>query len=681
MLEKIKKLIFTPYLSVQSNLGSVKNIILFGQLCYISITIAIFYTLFQMATSQIYITSLLVVFILIYCAAYWQDRKGYKDTSKYLLYISTNTWLFIFSSFLGSKAGIYLLYFPLICSTFLVYSPLEKDKIAFIIALSFAFLGLLDLTDHALFMLPVSTDLQHSYYAYAFLLSVAIIGFCINHLVTINNKTKAKLRDSEAKLSSILGALDEVVWAASIPDYTLLYVNAAAQHVYGFTSSEFLHDKKKWIEKVIPEDQARYKGFLQKVIEKGTDELEYRITSKNNEVRWLQDHCKVIRDKDGKPLRLEGTTTDITDRKRAEEIIKQHNETLNAILESTQSNIYAIDLDFNYISFNSKHQAIMKKAYNVDVELGMNISHGNHFGQDTRTVMGHFAKALKGDQFSVVEELGNKSVYRMFYETTYNPIQNEKNEVTGIAVFSRDITARKKTENELSRTNFELDNFVYRSSHDMRSPLRSILGLVNLIRMESDPAEHATLLGMIERSVNKLDTFILDLINFSRNSRVNVFTEHIHFSKIISECLDNLKYMENAGRVQVITDIECEEAFYSDSSRIGIIIQNLISNSIKYQRIQEEESYIKIVARCDKRFAYITIEDNGQGIDEAHMDKIFEMFYRATLDSYGSGLGLYIAKQVIEKLEGSISVESKSRVGTTFTINIPNHVPELAAHE
>ncbi len=160
-----------------------------------------------------------------------------------------------------------------------------------------------------------------------------------------------------------------------------------------------------------------------------------------------------------------------------------------------------------------------------------------------------------------MEELGSSEHYRTFYETTFNPIQNEQGLVTGVAVFYGDITDRKRKENELLRTNFELDTFVYRSSHDMRAPLRSVLGLVNLIRMEPDRAKHPELLQLIERSINKLDSFLSDLISFSRNSRLEISNEPIDFEKLIDECFDNLRYMANADRIKVYKDIHYGEPF------------------------------------------------------------------------------------------------------------------------
>ncbi|MBD0254896.1 MAG: PAS domain S-box protein [Cytophagales bacterium] len=675
LLQKIRKLLFPEDFLVPPAPGSVSNILWLGQLCYIGVSLFIFGVLFRHGSDPKLTGTLLAVFVTTQLVQYYEYRQRSFEAARYIFYGSANAFLFLFSSFLGSQAGVYLLFFPLISSTVAVYGLADKKKIIVMVLLSFLFLGLLDLTNHQLFVLDLPLATLRLYYVLNFLLSLSFIIFCVSHLVMMNSRTQAVLRESEAKLSSVLDSLDEIVWAVSLPGYQVTYLNTAADRVLQFPDPSFRRDKRKWAQLVHPQDQRRYLAFHENVLNRGAGELEYRITRPNGEIRWLHESCKIIRSGQDHPVRLEGITTDITEQKRTEKMIKQQNEKLQAILESTSSSIFAIDTQYRYLSYNSSHQATMQRAYQQHVSVGMDVRENGHFGPDAESMLGHLGRAMRGETFSVTEDLGEASLHRACYEITFNPIQNESGAVTGVAVFARDITERKQRETELIRTNFELDSFVYRSSHDMRAPLRSILGLVNLIRMEEDPEKHPHLLHLIEKSVNKLDTFILDLMNFSRNSRLSVATEPVDFEKIIADCADNLRYMERADRVRIITDVQSREPFFSDPSRIAIIFQNMLSNSIKYQQTEGVEPYIHIRIRTDQQQAALRIEDNGQGIDEAYIDRIFDMFFRASLDSYGSGLGLYITKQVVEKLGGSIDVSSRPRVGTVFTVTLPNRVP------
>jgi signal transduction histidine kinase len=189
--------------------------------------------------------------------------------------------------------------------------------------------------------------------------------------------------------------------------------------------------------------------------------------------------------------------------------------------------------------------------------------------------------------------------------------------------------------------------------------------------MESKEEQKTMYVNLAEKSINKLDSFILDLTNFSRNTRLEVKQELIDFQSLISECIENLRYMENADRVKSIIKIESEIPFYSDQGRMVILFQNLISNAIKYQR-RIDDSYVRVEIVTQTDGVHIEVSDNGKGIIAEYLDRIFEMFFRASEDSYGSGLGLYITRQVVEKLSGKIEVESVFNEGTTFKVFLPH---------
>jgi len=198
------------------------------------------------------------------------------------------------------------------------------------------------------------------------------------------------------------------------------------------------------------------------------------------------------------------------------------------------------------------------------------------------------------------------------------------------------------------------------------------LGLSALVKTEEDPLQRSNFLELIDKSVNKLDTFISDLTNFSRNSRLEVTVQKIDFASDIQDCMENLRYMEGADSIEVIQEISQKTDFHSDNTRILIILQNLLSNSIKYKNPKVKRSYVKIKITISPEEAEIIVEDNGKGIKEEYLDKIFNMFFRASQESYGSGLGLYITKQVVEKLNGSVSVSSVLGSCTIFSIKLPN---------
>jgi PAS domain S-box-containing protein len=228
---------------------------------------------------------------------------------------------------------------------------------------------------------------------------------------------------------------------------------------------------------------------------------------------------------------------------------------------------------------------------------------------------------------------------------------------------------------ELQKTNRELDRFVYSASHDLRAPLASILGLVHIAEIESESPSVKDYLKMIEHSIKRLDGFIADILDYSRNSRKAVQVERIDFDALISETINNQNFLDSFERIKISVEINESYPFYSDRHRLAIILNNLLSNAIKYQDFRKEESYISLKVTASSNHVSIIIVDNGIGIEENHLDRIFDMFYRATDKAKGSGLGLYIAKETILRLGGFIKVESVYGLSTTFVVTIPGATP------
>jgi PAS domain S-box-containing protein len=236
-----------------------------------------------------------------------------------------------------------------------------------------------------------------------------------------------------------------------------------------------------------------------------------------------------------------------------------------------------------------------------------------------------------------------------------------------------DITARKRIEEELKIRNAELDNFVYKVSHDLRAPLSSILGLVNLARLPGNTDNPMEYIDLIGSKVEHLDNFIGDVLSHSKNLKMEVSVALVNFGKIIDQTFQDLNYLEGAKGISRIERIEGID-FYSDPWRIAEILRNLISNAIKYRKLDHTASEIGIRVNVDNMRAEINFADNGIGIDEENLTKIFEMFYRATEQSDGSGIGLYIVRNAVEKLGGQINVASRLGMGTRFTIILPNRI-------
>lgn len=228
----------------------------------------------------------------------------------------------------------------------------------------------------------------------------------------------------------------------------------------------------------------------------------------------------------------------------------------------------------------------------------------------------------------------------------------------------------QKTNQELSKRNTELDNFVYSVSHDLRAPIASVLGLINLARQDKDTGMKDTYLEMINNSALQQDHFIKEILDQSRNSRLDVKREEILFQPIIDETFSQLSFATPTGKaVEKIISVQQEKPFYCDRWRLKVILNNIISNAIRYRN--GRDPVIKVNIDITEKGAEVCIEDNGKGIAKEHLKNVCRMFYRATDDGAGSGLGLYIVKEAIDKLNGSIKIDSIEGEGTTVRLLIP----------
>jgi signal transduction histidine kinase len=235
----------------------------------------------------------------------------------------------------------------------------------------------------------------------------------------------------------------------------------------------------------------------------------------------------------------------------------------------------------------------------------------------------------------------------------------------------------KQKNTELAKANDELNKFVYSISHDLRSPLMSILGIVHLSKNTEDKTENQQYLEMIEKCVLKLDLFIKNMIDYYKNSRGEEQAVSVDFKELCKNVVEVLQNQDPGMTFELETTQPSE--FYADNIRLQVILNNLVSNAIKYQNPGAEKRFVKLQVTSDNHSAVIRVIDNGIGIMKEHLESIFKLFFRTenTRDKDGTGIGLYIVKESVEKIGGSIKVESVPMEGTSFEIIIPNKKQKL----
>lgn len=359
---------------------------------------------------------------------------------------------------------------------------------------------------------------------------------------------------------------------------------------------------------------------------------------------------------------------DITDRKEAEESIRNA-ETL-----------------FSQVFQNSPMAIVMLNDRGTVVKIN----------EGFREMFGYSPEELSGkelNQFIVPEGLESEGNDLNTLVTSNRVIRLETNRIrkdgshlsviiygvpvhldeTTIGIFGVyvDITERKKVEEELKIRNTELDNFAYKVSQDLRAPWSSILGLVNPANLPGDDDNLKDDVPLVGQKVLQLDHFISDVLSQSKNLKLDVKPDFVDLKKIIKQAFTELNYLKGNDEIRKDVCVEGED-FYSDPWRIAEIFHNLISNAIKYRKLDHPSPMIEIETFSTKQAMEISFKDNGIGIDEKDLEHIFEMFYRASEQSEGSGLGLYIVKNAVDKLGGVVMVNSQLDQGTSFKIVLPN---------
>jgi signal transduction histidine kinase len=224
---------------------------------------------------------------------------------------------------------------------------------------------------------------------------------------------------------------------------------------------------------------------------------------------------------------------------------------------------------------------------------------------------------------------------------------------------------------QLRKSNEQLDRFVYSASHDIKLPIISIKGLTHLARIDCNDPKALTYLSKIESQTDNLGEYVLEMVEYARNTRSGVRKEQVNISDLVDDVIENLSTLENASRIEFKKFIRIEENVMIDRVRFMVILNNLISNAIKYHNYSLTNPWIKIMISKIGDKIQIMVADNGHGITDEHRDKIFEMFFRTSDSPLGSGMGLFIVKETVEKMNGKIQLSSKEGEGACFRIDLP----------
>ncbi len=273
------------------------------------------------------------------------------------------------------------------------------------------------------------------------------------------------------------------------------------------------------------------------------------------------------------------------------------------------------------------------------------------------------------DIASVIDAINKGEVYR-FIDKPWN-IEQIKNSIKNAADIYFMRTELKDKTVKLQKLHSEMNQFVYSLSHELRGPLMSISGVSKLAKLEIQEPHILEYFEMIDSATFKLDDFIYKMLDFYRSTKIDNKVSEIDFKEILDQQIEAYQSKFDLSNFDIDITIDQEHKFTSDGSKIRVILNNLFSNSVQFQKLGDGPKKITIAIKVTEEGATISIADNGIGIDEKYQKDVFGLFTRATQKNVGTGLGLYMVKEAVEQIGGTIKLESILAEGTAFKISLP----------
>ena len=525
-------------------------------------------------------------------------------------------------------------------------------------------------------------------------------GAVIGSVVTIKDESvrrreKAELRESEERLRQMAENIGEVFWMSSPQKDRMIYISPAYEAIWNRSCKSVYDRPLSWLESIHPDDRERIRtAALEKQVDGVYDE-EYRIVRSDGGIRWIRDRAFPVRNELGEVYRIAGVATDITDRKEVEEEIRRANRRLDELNVNLEERVNARTLELADVlsqvsNEKQKTERIIHEITDgiivIDVNgqivlinpaarrlLGMNEFEQPHelSAIEDHTPQLHeifqFATQPLAEEIEIRRAGGDMRVLK----TVAVPLRDERDGLLGKVAVLHDITSIK----EVDRLKSE---FVLQVSHELRTPLTSIKGSIDNLRdciagpLSSKQTEY---LNRMSKSSDELVHLINDLLEISKmeSGNVSLTPANLVLHALIERRVAKFRPLAAAKGIEVnLDEFDEDSRIQGDEAKLEQAIDHLIDNAIKFTGFQGR---VAISLQRNKHFLKTSIRDNGIGIPLDEQWAIFDRFYRVERGSSsiekGTGLGLYIAKNIIEMHGGRIRVSSELGKGSEFSFTLP----------
>jgi PAS domain S-box-containing protein len=512
---------------------------------------------------------------------------------------------------------------------------------------------------------------------------VAEVAVQLNRMFGILAERERSLVETQETLDSLLDSMDRVLWSFAPDRSTVFFVSESSKKLFGHEAAEFRARPRLWIELMHPDDRKQAEAMMDRIALSGAGVMEYRIVRPDGEMRWIEVRWRHAAEGSGKPARLDGIVTDITDRKQTED----ENRQLLAIVEQSLNEIYVFDattLRYEYANSGALHN------------IGYSFRHLRLL-----TPIDLMPKYTEGALLKLIEQLLHREKAQQVFETVHRRSDDSEYPAeVHLQLVERegrwkclavvlDISERHRSQEEiiklasslerrvvertaeLAQANAEMESFIYSISHDLRTPLRAINGYASILADEQkdrlDPAS-VDMLKRIARGAVRMGELIDDLLNFSRVGRTDLNLIQVDMEAMARTVVEELHHINPQARVE----LQAMPGAKADPALLRQVLLNLVGNALKFSS-RRVDAQVELGSRLiDGQQTYF-IHDNGAGFDPEHAGKMFGVFQRLHREAEfsGTGVGLAIVKRIIERHNGRVWAEAAPGKGATFYFTLP----------
>ena len=490
--------------------------------------------------------------------------------------------------------------------------------------------------------------------------------------ITDAKNAEATLREKEVLFRTVADfTYDWEYWTD--PEQTYLYVSPSCERITGYTAKDFFEDPELIQKITYPDDRAIVSKHINQEKENQlSHQLDFRIVTRDGQVRWMGHLCQPVYDPNGRYLGRRGSNRDVTDQKNAEKALRQSEEKFRRIVNTAHEGIYVLDSE-GKITFVNGQMADMVGCTVEEMQGRYLID----FIDDFASVEAYWDTYPANEENPVSRDLhfrgnGDSEMWGM---VSSSPIYDDNGQFAGALGMVADVTERKKAELAVKEANNELKAFIDAVSHDLKNPIISTEMLCNLLLEKygdklDDKARRY--LQLINASTAQMSRLVSDLLELSKIGQVVPNLAHVEFGDLLNRVASRFQGMLDSDGIELIV-ADHFPTVYCDVDRIYQVLDNLLGNAIRFAKVTDRP---KIVVGCEdagNTYYRCYVSDNGPGIDAEHHQRIFEAFQRIPEkgNEEGTGLGLTIVQRLVHRHGGDVWVESEKGKGATFYFTLP----------